>query len=88
MCPYGETCIWSNFDTMSAEPNKLSQFWKELKRRRVVITFVMYGATAFILTEAAVPQVQGEDRYLKKSYEILRTLALQTLNHLLQFCCL
>jgi tetratricopeptide (TPR) repeat protein/TolB-like protein len=53
MCPYGLTCIWSNFDTMSTHPNKLSQFWKELKRRRVVKTFAMYGATAFILMEAA-----------------------------------
>ncbi len=35
------------------DPNKLSQFWQELKRRRVVKTFAMYGATAFILMEAA-----------------------------------
>ena len=35
------------------DPNKLSQFWQELKKRRVVQTFAMYGATAFILMEAA-----------------------------------
>ncbi|TFH26814.1 MAG: hypothetical protein E4H10_05920, partial [Bacteroidia bacterium] len=32
--------------------NKLSQFWKELKRRRVIKVIAMYAATAFIIMEA------------------------------------
>jgi TolB-like protein len=37
---------------MSDNPNKLSQFWQELKRRRVVRVIAMYAATAFIIMEA------------------------------------
>lgn len=33
--------------------NKLSQFWQELKRRKVIKVIVMYVATAFIITRAA-----------------------------------
>ncbi len=33
--------------------NKLSQFWHELKRRRVIKATTMYAATAFIIMEAA-----------------------------------
>ena len=32
--------------------NKLSQFWQELKRRRVIKVIAMYAATAFIIMEA------------------------------------
>lgn len=37
---------------MPDSPNKLSQFWKELKRRRVIKVIAMYTATAFIIIEA------------------------------------
>ncbi len=37
---------------MSANPNKLSQFWQELKRRKVFRVVAMYAATAFIIMEA------------------------------------
>jgi TolB-like protein len=37
---------------MPETPNKLSQFWQELKRRRVVRVIAMYAATAFIIMEA------------------------------------
>jgi len=36
---------------MSNSPNKLSQFWQELKRRKVIKVIAMYAATAFILLE-------------------------------------
>lgn len=32
-------------------PNKLSQFWQELKRRNVVRVVVMYAGAAFVITE-------------------------------------
>lgn len=35
------------------ESGKLATFWKELKRRKVVRTATMYGATAFIIIEAS-----------------------------------
>ena len=38
---------------MPGAPNKLSQFWQELKRRKVVKVITMYAATAFIIMEAA-----------------------------------
>ena len=34
-------------------PNRLSQFWQELKRRKVIKVIAMYAATAFIIMEAA-----------------------------------
>ena len=34
-------------------PNKLSQFWQELRRRKVIKVIAMYAATAFIIMEAA-----------------------------------
>ncbi|TFH27213.1 MAG: tetratricopeptide repeat protein [Bacteroidia bacterium] len=37
---------------MPSNPNKLSQFWQELKRRRVIKVIAMYAATAFIIMEA------------------------------------
>ena len=37
---------------MSSNPNKLSQFWQELKRRKVIKVIAMYAATAFIIMEA------------------------------------
>ena len=38
---------------MPDHPNKLSQFWQELKRRKVIKVIAMYAATAFIIMEAA-----------------------------------
>ena len=38
---------------MPGDPNKLSQFWQELKRRKVVRVMAMYVATAYIIMEAA-----------------------------------
>jgi hypothetical protein len=38
---------------MPNSPNKLSQFWQELKRRKVLKVIAMYAATAFIIMEAA-----------------------------------
>jgi len=38
---------------MPYNPNKLSQFWQELKRRKVIKVITMYAATAFIIMEAA-----------------------------------
>jgi hypothetical protein len=32
-------------------PNKLSQFWQELKRRNVVRVIAVYAASAFVLLE-------------------------------------
>ncbi len=37
---------------MSAKPNKLSQFWHELKRRRVIHVIVVYSTAAFVILEA------------------------------------
>ena len=39
---------------MSQNSNKLSQFWLELKRRKVVIVIAMYAGVAYILIELAV----------------------------------
>ncbi len=36
---------------MPANPNKLSQFWKELKRRKVIRTITVYAAAAFVILE-------------------------------------
>jgi len=38
---------------MSGEPNKLSQFWQELKRRKVIKVIAMYAGVAYILIELA-----------------------------------
>jgi len=38
---------------MASNPNKLSQFWQELKRRKVIKVVTMYAATAFIIMEAS-----------------------------------
>ena len=35
-----------------SDPNKISQFWSELKRRKVFRVAAMYAATAFIIMEA------------------------------------
>ena len=37
---------------MGSDPNKLTQFWQELKRRKVFRVMAMYAATAFIIIEA------------------------------------
>ena len=37
---------------MPTNPNKLSQFWQELKRRKIIKVIAMYAATAFIIIEA------------------------------------
>ena len=36
---------------MSGNPNKLSQFWQELKRRKVVRVITVYAATALVILE-------------------------------------
>ena len=36
---------------MPGKPNKLSQFWQELKRRKVIKVVAMYAATAFVILE-------------------------------------
>ena len=36
---------------MSANPNKLSQFWQELKRRRVIHVTIVYASAAFVMIE-------------------------------------
>ena len=38
---------------MSQPPGKLSRFWKELKRRKVLRSLAIYAGTAFIILEAA-----------------------------------
>ena len=38
---------------MPDSPNKLSQFWQELKRRKVLRSLAIYAGTAFIILEAA-----------------------------------
>jgi adenylate cyclase len=36
---------------MANDPNKLSQFWQELKRRKVTRTITVYAAAAFVILE-------------------------------------
>jgi TolB-like protein len=36
---------------MSGSPNKLSQFWQELKRRKVIRIITVYAAAAFVILE-------------------------------------
>lgn len=36
---------------MSGSPNKLSNFWQELKRRRVIHVIIVYATTAFVIIE-------------------------------------
>ena len=36
---------------MPGRPNKLSRFWQELKRRRVVHVITVYASSAFVLIE-------------------------------------
>jgi TolB-like protein len=36
---------------MAGKPNKLSQFWSELKRRRVVYVVTVYASAAFVIIE-------------------------------------
>ena len=50
---------------MPNKPNKIFQFWQELKRRNVVRVIAMYAATAFIIIEAAdimLPRLGLPDR--------------------------
>jgi len=50
---------------MPDKPNKIFQFWQELKRRNVVRVIAMYVATAFIIIEAAdimLPRLGLPDR--------------------------
>ena len=37
---------------MPQPPTKLSQFWQELKRRKIIKVIAMYAATSFIIMEA------------------------------------
>jgi len=36
---------------MPGSPNKISQFWQELKRRKVIRTITVYAASAFVILE-------------------------------------
>ena len=36
---------------MPENPNKLSQFWQELKRRRVIHVITVYATSAFVIIE-------------------------------------
>jgi fucose permease len=36
---------------MSGSPNKLSNFWQELKRRRVIHVIIVYATAAFVIIE-------------------------------------
>jgi len=36
---------------MPINPNRLSQFWQELKRRRVVHLITVYASSAFVIIE-------------------------------------
>jgi len=36
---------------MSGSPSKLSQFWHELKRRRVIHVITVYATAAFVIIE-------------------------------------
>ena len=36
---------------MQDTPNKLSQFWQELKRRRVIHVIIVYATVAFVIIE-------------------------------------
>ena len=38
---------------MSKQPSKITRFWQELRRRKVIKAAAMHAATAFILIEAA-----------------------------------
>jgi adenylate cyclase len=38
---------------MPSNPNKLSQFWQELKRRRVVHVITVYASASFVIIELA-----------------------------------
>jgi TolB-like protein len=49
---------------MHANPNRLSQFWKELKRRKVVRIITVYAAAAFVileLTDIVAPSLRLPD---------------------------
>ena len=41
----------NNCNTNGPMPNKLSQFWQELKRRKVVRVITVYAAAAFVILE-------------------------------------
>ncbi|MCD4709304.1 MAG: hypothetical protein K8R52_00520 [Bacteroidales bacterium] len=50
---------------MSKKPGKISLFWQELRRRKVIKATAMYAATAFIIMEAAdimLPRLGLPDR--------------------------
>ena len=36
---------------MSGKPSKLSQFWQELKRRKVIYVITVYASAAFVIIE-------------------------------------
>ena len=36
---------------MSQKPNKLSRFWQELKRRRVIHVIIVYATAAYVIIE-------------------------------------
>ena len=36
---------------MPGDPNKLSRFWQELRRRRVIHVIIVYATAAFVIIE-------------------------------------
>jgi hypothetical protein len=47
----GHNLQMTNNPYMSGNPNKLSQFWQELKRRNVVRVITVYAGVAFVILE-------------------------------------
>ena len=41
----------TNLPNMPGDPNKLSRFWQELKRRRVIHVIIVYASAAFVIIE-------------------------------------
>gem|GEM_PF-658792 len=43
--------VYHNLQIMTGNPNKLSRFWQELKRRRVIHVITVYASASFVLIE-------------------------------------
>ena len=59
---------------MPDSPNKLSQFWQELKRRKVVRVITVYAAAAFVileLVEILAPSLRLPEWYLSIVIDLL-----------------
>lgn len=44
-------CILPTLDQMPDQPDKLTRFWKELKRRKVIRVITVYAAAAYVILE-------------------------------------